>query len=369
MVRPKRRNKDKSSILNKNYYNAKRSAGFGGYDKLQKSVNGKVKKRETRRWLMSRDAYTLHKPVNRKFKRRKYIVSGIDALWQADLTDFTSLSKSNDNYRFILFIIDAFSRQAFATPIKNKSCKEVTEAFRGIISSTNRSPVYLSTDRGTEFLCKGFQDMLSENKIVFYTTYSQETKASFIERLQRTIKQKLFRYFTYSGTTRYIDVLQDFIEGYNDTHHSSIKVKPKDVDYTNQGKLWNEQYFPDDYSTAKPTFKFRPGDTVRVSKYKSTFSKGYQQLWSNELFTVVKAHHTNPPVYTIADQNNEVIKGTWYENELQKVIPENDVHKIEKILSTRKINGKSQYLVRWNGYGPEFDSYIDRNQLITNYKN
>lgn len=137
-----------------------------------------------------------------------------------------------------------------------------------------------------------------ENKVIFYTTYSQETKASFIERLQRTIKQKLFRYFTYSGSARYIRILQDFVESYNSTHHSSIKTRPKDVTYLNQGKLWNKQYFPDDYSTIKPISKFSIGDTVRVSKFKSTFSKGYQQFWSDELLTVVKIHRTNPTVYS-----------------------------------------------------------------------
>lgn len=370
MAGRKKRGKNLSrNFLSTVYFNQKHPAGFSSFTELQKYSKGKVKDEEIKRWLKSKDSYTLHREVTRKFKRRKYIVSGIDSLWQADLTDFTSFSKSNDNFKFILFVIDVFSRQAFARPIKNKSCKEVINAFHDIVESSNRKPLHLSTDQGKEFLCKGFQDMLKKNKIIFYTTFSQETKGSFVERLQRTLKQKIFRYFTYSGKTRYLDVLQDFIDSYNNTQHRSIKMKPNDVNQGNQSILWNDQYFPDDYSTQRPIFKFRVGDTVRVSKFKSTFSKGYHQRWSNEMFTVVKRHHTDPPVYTLADQNNEVITGTWYESEMQKVTPENDIHRIERILDTRRINGKTQYLVRWHGYSSDFDSYVNKNQLINDYKN
>jgi hypothetical protein len=351
------------------YFNKKHPSSFSSVTKLVKSTKKRVTRKTAERWLSGTDAYTLHKPVKRKFRRRKYIVSGIDSLWQTDLTDLSSIKASNDNFKYILFVIDVFSRKAFVRAIKSKASQDVTDAFMDIIETSNRRPIYLESDRGKEFLNNRFQQMLKDNKIIFYNTYNQETKASYVERLQRTIKDKLFRYFTYSGTTRYIDVLAEFVNNYNNSHHSGIKMKPNAVSFQNQEKVWNEQYFPDNQSSAVMLFKFNLGDSVRVTKFKSTFSKGYQQLWSSEIFTVVKRHNTSPPVYTLSDHNGELIKGKWYENEMQKVTVNDDVYRVEKILGKRKVNGKTQYLVRWQGYDKQFDSYVDKNNLILDYKN
>jgi putative NADPH-quinone reductase len=163
----------------------------------------------------------------------------------------------------------------------------------------------------------------------------------------------MWRYFTYSNSLRYIDVLPALLKSYNDSVHSSIKTAPSLVTVHNERKLKKRAVV-----VVKKKPKFALGDWVRISETKRQFKKGYLPSWTRELFKVVRIHATNPITYGISDYSGESIKGKFYEQELQKVTPE-EVFKIEKVLKTRKIRGKLQYLVRWLGYPPKFDSWVD----------
>lgn len=356
-----------TKLIEQTYFNPKHSASFSGKNKLQHSLRGKVNSKEIVKWLNSTDSYTLHKPVRKRFPRRKYIVSGIDGLWQADLSDMTRLNKSNDNNKFILVIIDTFSRKAYSKLLKTKSGQEVSKAFKSVIVDNNVFPKDLLTDKGKEFYNSFFKDMLAEYKINHYSSNNQEIKASMVERFQRTLKSKIFRYITHSNSNRYCDILQDIILSYNNSTHRAHNMKPNDVDYNNQEEVWQRLYNQEDPNLTK--YKFKVDDKVRISKYSTVFSKNYLPLWTQEIFTISKAHKTSPPVYSLKDDLSNDLEGTWYEPELQKVLVKDDTYKIESIISQRKLNGKIQYLVRWEGYPPSFDSYIDKNALMLNYKN
>ena len=165
------------------------------------------------------------------------------------------------------------------------------------------------------------------------------------------------------------NVNSDIISSYNNTIHSSIGIKPVDVNPNNQEEIWNRLYNPD--STIKQYFqqpKFEVGDNVRISKYSTVFRKGYLPLWSTEIFKILNVHFTSPPVYSLSDYSGDKLTGTWYEQELQKVDSSEAVYKIEKILSQRKIGGKIQYLVKWLGYPDSFNSYVNKSDLVQNYK-
>lgn len=362
----RKRKQNHKQRLSKVYYNTKHNVGFTGKRNLIKHFKGDVNKDKISEWLSSSDTYTLHKPVVKKFQRRKFVVSGIDALWQCDLTDLQQLANDNDGHKYILLVIDVFSRWACARVVKSKSGSDITKAFQDILDNEKRAPNQLQTDKGKEFLNTQFQTMLKKYKIDHYVTENQEIKASLVERLQRTIKTRLFRYFTHSNSYRYVDVIQNLIKSYNDTIHSGIGMKPNEVNYENQEELWQELYYEPEMSTK---FKFDIGDRVRISKYSTVFGKGYLPLWSEEVFTISRRHRTNPPVYSLKDDSGSELTGTWYEPELQRIIKDENVYKIEKILSTRKLNGKTQYLVRWAGYPPSFDSYVNKSDLIQSYKN
>ena len=169
---------------------------------------------------------------------------------------------------------------------------------------------------------------MKEEDIEQYNTYN-ETKASIVERLIRTLKTKMWRYFTAKKTMRYVDMLPDMVHSYNHSVHRSIKTKPVDVTAENEKKVWHTLYDHDPVKNVK--YKFKIGDQVRISKMKRTFEKGYLPNFSKEIFTISK-QIPRDAVYKLKDLDGEELKGTFYEKELQKIIKEDYVYEIEKIL-------------------------------------
>ena len=186
--------------------------------------------------------------------------------------------------------------------------------------------------------------------VELYSTKNKE-KSSIVERWIRTMKEKIWKYFTDNNTYTYIDVLPDLVEDYNNTVHSSIKMSPVEASKKkNELTVWRNLY-PDRYKINPLTPKFSVGDEVRISKEKTTFEKGYTARWTEEIFTITKILNTKPVTYIIADLQGKKIDGTFYEPELQKT--EQQVFRIEKVIQKEK--GKS--LVKWKGYSDKFNSW------------
>ena len=229
------------------------------------------------------------------------MVGGIDQQWQMDLADMQSMQKFNDGYRYLLVCIDVFSKYAWVIPLKNRTGPSLVEAFKLILAS-GRKPEKVMTNQGTEFFNRHFKALMEEENIEFYNTYN-ETKASIVERLNRTLKTKMWRYFTAKKTMRYIDVLPDLVYSYNHSVHRSIKMKPAQVTADNERQVWHTLY--DDRDTSKgPNYKFTIRDQVRITKIKRTFEKGYLPNFSKEIFTISKQIPRNPVVYKL--------KGTFF---------------------------------------------------------
>ena len=170
--------------------------------------------------------HTLHKPIRYNFKRFRTIVKGIDEQWQADLCDMTSLASYNNGKKYLLACINCFSKFAWVQSLSNKTSSEIVKALKQIMSE--RKPKHLQTDKGTEFLNKDVQNFLKNNDVNFFTT-NTEMKASIVERFNRTLKSRMYKYFTAENSHRYVDVLQDLVRGYNNSKHRSIGMKPIDV--------------------------------------------------------------------------------------------------------------------------------------------
>lgn len=312
---------------------------------------------------MKQDAYTLHKPVRKSFKRNKVRVRGIDENWQADLVDVQNLKQFNGGYRYLLTCIDVFSKYAWAVPLKSKLSKDVVKAFESILQE-GRVPIALHTDKGSEFINKDFQKCLKAHAIHFFTR-ENEMKGFCIERFHRTLRTRMAKYFTYHHTYKYITILKELLKGYNATTHSSIGMKPSEVTIENQHRALNTLYGQrkeGEKKTVKPlSFKFHIGDQVRVSKVKMRFAKGYEANWSEEICTIAAHVKRKPPVYIIEDYNGERLRGTFYETELQTVKKaKEDRYLVEKVIRTRVRNKRKHYFVRWKGYGKEFDSWVER---------
>lgn len=338
------------------YYDLSAPGSYGG---LQKFKPKGYTKREVKDWLQTQDPYTLHKPIRRRFQRRRVLVYGIDHQWQADLVDVSRISSYNKGYKYLLTCMDVLSRYAWVVPLKDKTGKTLVAAFTAIFKS-GRHPIRLQTDKGTEFTNRVFQKFLKDHDVHFFTTQNEETKASIVERFNRTLKTKMWKYFTHRETLTYLHVLQDLVDSYNKTPHRTIGLPPSEVTWSNQTTVSKRLY-----GRLGPTKKcrFKPGDRVRLSKAKRTFKKGYLPNWTEELFTVVRCIETRPPVYVVKDDHGEELEGTFYSEELQKVIKKDDVYKIEKILKKRKKGRRVQYLVKWLGYPDTFNSWIFNSDL------
>ena len=186
-----------------------------------------------------------------------------------------------------------------------------------------------------------------KEKGVHYFTTRNETKCSIVEWFNRTLKTKMWKYFTHKNTHNYLAVLPKLVKSCNNSIHSSIKMKPKDVMVYNQ-HIALQALYGDSTRPAHNVRKLKVGDDVRISKMKHVFAKGYQSNWSYEIFTIIKVIPRNPPVYKIKDYEGGEIEGVFYSEELQKVQKSKSSYwQIEKILQTRNQIGKKEYFVKW----------------------
>ena len=198
-----------------------------------------------------------------------------------------------------------YSKYAFVIPLKDKKGISIVNAFDKIIKQSNGKPNKIWVDQGGEFYNNVFKKCLSDNDIIMYSTYN-EGKSVVAERFIGTLKNKLYKLMTATGKNVYYDVLDDVVNKYNNTKHSTMK--PKDV------KNDNKRVYIDEHNGKDSRFK------VRISKLKNIFAKEYAPNWSKEIFIVNKINDTAPYTYNIKELNNEEIIGRFYDRELQKSI-------------------------------------------------
>lgn len=297
----------------------------------------------------------LHKPIRKNFKRRRTLIKGLDESWQCDLAQMTLYASSNKNFKYILIVIDCFSKYLWGIPIKSKSGPEVTKAFE-LVLKTGRCPKNLQTDQGKEFFNTNFQNLMKKYKINHYHTYSC-TKAAIAERVIRTIKERLFKFFSLNGSYNWISILPEIIANYNNTKHSTTGMKPIDINKKNESRVLRSAYNFIKMSTEPK--KFSIGDVVRISKVKHVFQKGYTPNWTTELFKIVKVKITTPPTYLLEDMEGRPIRGTFYEAELQKTLEPN-IYLVEKVLRRRG----NKVFVSWLGLDKKHNSWIDKTNVF-----
>jgi hypothetical protein len=354
--------------LRRHYVDPSQPGAFSGLDSFfrgLKRVGINRKRSDLHRWLQTQNTYTLHKPVRKKFKRNKVIVAGIDHLWQIDLVDLKKFAYQNNRNRYIITCIDAFSKYAWAIPVKKKDMASVRIGFLEILNQSGRRPINLQADEGTEFFNQEFRQLLRERNINLYAVKT-EKKACIVERFNRTLKEKMFRYFTYNNTKRYVDVLDDILNNYNNSYHRTIQMSPADVTEADVPRLWRLMFYQDSIEKAK--FHYSVGDYVLMKKKKNVFSKGYTQGWEKELYIVTHRFPKNPPKYKIRPLQGRPIVRAFYSQEIQRIF-RNQVDlfsQIEKILRIRLRNGRLYSLVRWSGLSADFDTWVAA-EALANY--
>ena len=264
------------------------------------------------------------------------------------------LSKWNKGYKYLLMVLDLFSKYGWVVPLKTKTGSEVSRAFESIFRKNK--PKKLWVDKGKEYYNKNVKDLLAKNNIEIYCTENEE-KSSVCERWNRTIKEKMYKRFTIQTNTVYIDILPKILASYNNSKNRSIGMTSNEArEPENYGKVYWNLYGDLESQNRKPSFRI--GDTVRICKYKrKTFDKGYTPNWTDEVFLIDQIRPTDPITYKIRDLNGEEIEGTFYREELQKT--DQTIFRIERVI--RKTKDKA--LVKWKGYPDGFNSWVSVKDL------
>ena len=298
----------------------------------------------------------LNKPTINKFSRKKIIVNHINEIHSSDLVDMTQYSKINRGYKYIFTNIDVFSKIAYAYPIKSKNIQDVKPCFEKIFK--NNKPKYIWSDKESSFLSKEMQQFFKDNNVKIYHTNSH-LKSAVIERFNRSLRELMMKHFIKNNNTIWYNILPKLIKIYNNRYHSTIKMKPIQVNKSNEKNI-KENIYTHDKTSKDPKFKIN--DLVRISlKRRDLFDKPSSNIkWSEELFKIHSIKKSNVITYKIKDLNNEIIEGIFYEKELQKTKNISGVYIIEKII--RK--NKDKYLVKWRNYSNEFNSWVDKDDII-----
>ena len=337
------------SKLLKQYHDPANPGSYGGVSRFATNQGISLKKAKS---VLEHDlGYTLHKPTRRKFPTLPVKVFTIDEQWTADLIEVINISKQNKGYKYLLTVVDVFSKHAWVEPIKNKTGQAVTTAFEKILKQ-GRTPIQLKTDDGKEFYNKTFQNLLNKYKIHHFST-SGDTKAIVVERFNRTLKQRMYRYFTVNNTLNFVPVLQTFVKSYNRSYHRSIQMAPDQVTEANSRQVYANLY--KNKKVNKPTLKV--GDRVRLNKKFRLFKKGYLPGWTEEVFIIRDSIPGPVATYKLQEWDGSPLQGTFYKQDLQKVrVSDNDIFRVEKIVK-RKGN---KLLVQWKGWPQKYNSWIER---------
>ena len=242
----------------------------------------------------------MHKPIIRKFKKRKGYLPFIDYTILL-IADRQLISKFNKRNCFLLCVIDIFSKYAWVIILKDKKGITITNAFQKILDESNCKPSKIWVDTGIEFYNRSMKSWLEKNAIEMCSRQNKG-KSVVAERFIRTLKNKIYEYMTSISKSMYIDKLDDIVHKYNNTYHRTIKMRPVDVKpsmYINFNKENN-----------KEDPKFKVGDHV----------KSYVPNWSEEVFVIKKAKNIVSWTYGISDLNGKEIVGTFYKKNCKKQI-------------------------------------------------
>ena len=217
---------------------------------------------------MKKLAQKLHKPVIKKYKKRKVNWRFKDNIWAADLAEKGSLSSQNKSFNYLLSVIDIFTKYTWVKTLKDKTGKTVLNAFIEIVNDSNHKPSKLWVDQGRELYNQLIQEWL--DNILMQSAYN-EGKSVIAERFIKTLKAKIYKKMTVDDSRSYLKYLNKIVDHNNNSYYHSIKKTPINADYSAlTEKIERNLQAP----------KFKVNDRVRITKYKNIFGKYYTKNWS-----------------------------------------------------------------------------------------
>ena len=256
--------------------------GFISANKLYKKAKQlglKLSHKQVAEFIQKQETAQLNRPTTTAQVSYNHIYAHkVNGCWQSDLLDMQKWSKFNNGYKWILNIVDVYSRYSFSIPLKTKSTINVALAIEPLLKKYKLEN--LTTDNGKEFIGSDMKNLLKKYNVKLYTHEPGSHKTlGIIERFNKTLRILLNKYFTATKTKNWIDVLDKFSKNYNSTVHNTIRQKPIDVF---SGLLpFNNQRL-----SANNVPQFSVGDKIRLKVKKTVFDK-ISENYSRSVYTIV----------------------------------------------------------------------------------
>ena len=366
---------DKNELLHSLYTNVENNpSSFSGINvlhKAAKTIDKSISVNDVKNYLKSQKTYTLHRNTFKRFPRRKILAPYPKVIVSSDLVDMSKLSSHNSGYRYLLVVIDVFSRYAQVVPLKRKTATDTLSGLKQILESDEfQGARKFNSDEGKEYYNAPVKKYLSSKDITLYSTKSREIKAAIAERFIRTIKGKIYKYLTHNNTLSYIAKLPNIISNYNHSIHRILKNTPFNVHHTAKNSKYLNELFNQMYKNTTQTHNpfsslLTVGEYVRIADEgrNKAFRRGYsiQNTW--EIFRVKTVDISQfPATYTLEDQQGEDILGVFYREEL---IPTHLPQSFDiDIIRSKKVGNSIHHYVSWRGYPPQFNSWIKDSDIV-----
>lgn len=329
-------------------------------------------------------AQEVHKPFRHRYPRAGVYFDHQNETFCMDLVDMSAFADKNDGAKWMLLIVDGFTRYAYGRALTSKEGGVVFSALEDILKEASHrrhnngqgavvvTPEDLYLDEGREFDNKWFRNWCKATGATMYHTHGEQ-KCSIIERFNRTLKTEMWRRFTEKNTRKWIDMLPELLSWYNHKKHSTLKMSPEEASLpANKAKVALRVSDP---SGGKPpaidnrVAAFKLGDKVRIARVRGIFEKKYLPGWSTEIFTVTTIirpdNIDDPLMYGLTDWRGEEIRGGFYAQEMQKVSPKiSDIRLVEKVLGRKTVKGVKMVHVKWLGIDARHSQWIPEENIV-----
>jgi hypothetical protein len=351
-------------MLKQNWINKNKKYAFSGISKIYEHYRGAIPIKKIQNELAEIPTYTRHKEGKKNKEFNPFFVYKVHEMWQADLMYLPDYKKESKGYKYLLCVLDVFSRKMFIRKLRTKDTNTVVKNFDSIHHEMNKTPEKIVVDKGSEFKAESFQKYCEFFGINLIFTYN-ESKAAHVERAQRSFQNILYRILEEHQSKDFLKYLDDTLHIYNNRKNRITGFNPntafKEENHLHVLNNLQKQYQIKEKTRKAPRFK--KDDYVRIRELRQVFARGYQPYFTEEIFKIKKVLQNLPfPRYVLCDYTgDEEIKGSFYEKEITKVTT--DTFKIERIIKKKRVKGKNLYLVKWLGYPSSQNSWIESTWL------
>jgi hypothetical protein len=366
-VKTKALTTQQKNLLKQKYYNEKNYFGRDKLFNLLKNEPNAPTKQQVGDWLKTQQVHQLHLKQKKSTVIKPVIVKTPSSLYEIDLIDMGD--DQDEKARYILTLIDVFSRFAYAQLLKKKDAKSVLQAFKVILKDIDKITV-LQSDNGSEFIDANFKKFLAQKKIKHILTIPGKPQSNgVIERFNGTLKSMLHKDITATLNNEWSDNLQTYIDNYNNSYHETIKMTPVEAKINTGDALKNVQLQATKH-TGRKYQDIKVGDLVRKKIFKGKLEKHSKRNWTNDTYKIFKIVQPQKPYnstkYYLEDDNKpysrndiQLVKEIKLPPKSIREIPDQE-YEVEKILDKKMENRRVKYLVRWRGYdNPTWESYAN----------